>query len=66
MNQSDLYCKLLIYMMDAIKNVENEVDRVLRLFTNCKDNCHSQIDQLLDLVDKSQKEIENLTTNGKY
>lgn len=48
--------------MDAIKSVENEVDKVLRLFSTCKDSCGNKIDQLIELVEKTTQEIERLST----
>lgn len=51
--------------MDAIKNVENEVDKVLRLFSTCRETCNSKIDQLINIVEKSKLELNNLT-NRKY
>lgn len=51
--------------MDAIKSVENEVDKVLRLFSTCKENCNGKIDQLINIVEKSKQELLN-STDRKY
>lgn len=47
--------------MEAIKSVENEVDKVLRLFSDCRDKCTNTIDQLIDIVEKSKQEMIKLT-----
>lgn len=51
--------------MDAIKSVENEVDKVLRLFSTCKETCDNKIDHLIKLVEKNKQEIAN-SSNCKY
>lgn len=51
--------------MDAIKSVENEVDKVLRLFSTCRGICSSKIDQLIETVERSKQELINLTSR-KY
>lgn len=51
--------------MDAIRSVETEVDNVLRLFSNCKQNCSSEIDKLLEMVDQSRQELDSLATPGQ-
>lgn len=51
--------------MDAIKSVENEVDKVLRLFSTCRGICNNKIDQLIATVEKSKQEIIN-STSRKY
>jgi translation initiation factor 2B subunit (eIF-2B alpha/beta/delta family) len=51
--------------MDAIKSVENEVDKVLRLFATCRESCNSKIDQLIESVEKAKQEIDRLSTR-KY
>jgi len=47
--------------MTAITNVENEVDKVLRLFSACRDNCNNKINQLIDIVEESKQELINLS-----
>lgn len=48
--------------MDAIKGVENEVDKVLRLFSTCRDTCNNQIDQLIQSVEQAKKDIDRLSS----
>lgn len=47
--------------MEAIKSVEYEVDKVLRLFLTCRDNCNNKIDQLIETVEKAKQEIMKST-----
>lgn len=47
--------------MDAIKSVENEVDKVLRLFSSCRDNNDRKIEHLIDLLQKAKQDIEKQT-----
>lgn len=51
--------------MDAIKNVENEVDKVLRLFTTCRDSCNSKIDQLIEIVEKARQDINFIASDNQ-
>lgn len=51
--------------MEAIKSVEYEVDKVLRLFSTCRDNCNIKIDQLIETVEKAKQEIIK-STERKY
>ena len=48
--------------MDAIKGVESEVDKVLRLFSTCRDSCNNKIDQLIQSVEQAKKDIEALSS----
>lgn len=47
--------------MDAIKEVENEVDKVSRLFRSCLDSSKSKIDQLVESVEKTRRDFNELT-----
>lgn len=51
--------------MDAIDNVEKEVDEVLRLFSNYKGVCGMEIDSVIEFVERSKAELNNLA-NRKY
>ena len=51
--------------MDAINNVEREVDEVLRLFSNYKDVCGMEIDSVIEFVENSKTELNNFA-NRKY
>lgn len=51
--------------MDAIKSVENEVDKVLDMFSTCRGSCNGKIDQLIATVEKSKQELLN-STSRKY
>lgn len=51
--------------MDAIKSVENEVDKVLDMFSTCRGSCNGKIDQLVATVEKSKQELIN-STSRKY
>lgn len=51
--------------MEAIKSVENEVDKVVRLFSSCKENCDNEIDNLIKVVKEAKQELESLTSR-KY
>lgn len=47
--------------MDALKSVENEVDKVLRLFSNCRDNNDTKIDHLIEMLKKAKQDIDKQT-----
>ena len=51
--------------MDAIKSVENEVDKVLRLFSDCRDSCNNKINQLIELVERAKENVDS-TSSRKY
>lgn len=51
--------------MDAIKNVENEVDKVLRLFSTCRDSCSSKIDQLIEIVEKAKQDVNFIGSDNQ-
>lgn len=50
--------------MDAIKSVENEVDKVLTSFETCLDSSNNKIDEILNIVNTSRWKINN-ETKGK-
>uniref|UniRef100_A0A6G1SEN6 Protein RMD5 A n=1 Tax=Aceria tosichella TaxID=561515 RepID=A0A6G1SEN6_9ACAR len=49
--------------MEALKSVENEVDKVLRLFSTCRDSCNNKIDQLIQTVEQAKKDIDRLSSD---
>lgn len=51
--------------MDAIKNVENEVDKVLRLFATCRNSCNSKIDQLMEIIEKAKQDLNYLASDDQ-
>ena len=51
--------------MDAITSVENEVDKVLRLFSDCREFCNKQFDQLIELLRKTMVDIDE-SSDSKY
>lgn len=51
--------------MDAIKNVEAEVDKVLRLFSSYRGVCENEIDKAIEFVETSKREL-NALANGEY
>lgn len=46
--------------MEAITNVEVEVDNVLRLFSNYRGVCESEIDKAVEFIERSKREINEL------
>lgn len=43
--------------MDAVKSVENEVDKVSRLFSDCRNSCAIRIDQSAELLEKLKRDL---------
>lgn len=51
--------------MESIRNVELEVDKVLRLFSNCKEVCNKNLDILIEQVERAKKALES-SNDGRY
>lgn len=51
--------------MDAIKSVDNEVDKVLTSFESCLESSNNKIDEILNIVNTSKWKINN-ETKGKH
>lgn len=52
--------------MEACESVEKEVDRVMKKFTEIKEQSSKEISDIIELVESAKKSIDNNGNKGEH